>query len=773
MARDFDPKLTWNSLTDDCINNFYIPALKNCKLYQRLSGYFSSSVFAHVAREILEFIEAGGKIELIASPQLSTSDKEILEQSVLESDKLLGTIFLEDLKNDPDNLKLEFSKLMGYMLTNKIDDKPQLEIKIAVPVRGAGIYHQKIGILHYENDERIAFSGSINETGPAWYDNKENFSAFRSWGDNTNSQGIVDNQRIFNNLWNGKDKGVKVFDLPQAVHDHLLEIRAKSNEEMKETIEKVRKIIESKTKKVSPSEPEVEKPVIEPSEPEIEKPVIELRDYQATARDKWLRNDFCGLLEMATGTGKTYTAFGCINKLQNSHQRTAVIIACPQKHLVEQWKREITKWNNSAKESEKVVMEKTITCDSDYHKWKSDFEEILHDYNVAPIGSSSYITNNIVIFTTHDTLGSDIFTDKILRIKDAKKFLIVDEVHNIGEERSKSTLLEEYDCRLGLSATPTRHMDETGTGILKDYFHSSTCDAKNQGDAETCNQCNKNLLTYKLDLREAIHDLHVLCTYDYFPYYVELTQEEMDEYNVQTILIARAEEKRSRGIPLTKADKYPYLARSYLVANAENKDRKLDEILTTEFNNRLNLTLIYCTSHPRPGAEPDDPKQLERVKDILYSKGIKSDSVTYEDPTKTRGDILSLLEGNIFGCITAVKCLDEGVDVPAVETGIFMASSGNPKQFVQRRGRILRKNKMTNKESAKIYDILVSPPIPAEGVDSSLNEKKLIAKELLRHKQFAEISENKYEAFERISEVARKFGINLDKLDYDYIKNLS
>ena len=245
MAREFDPKLTWNSLTDDCINNFYIPALKNCKLYQRLSGYFSSSVFAHVAREILEFIEAGGKIELIASPQLSTSDKEILEQSVLESDKLLGTIFLEDLKNDPDNLKLEFSKLMGYMLTNKIDDKPQLEIKIAIPAKGPGIYHQKIGILHYENEERIAFSGSINETGPAWYDNKENFSAFRSWGDNTNSQGIVDNQRIFNNLWNGKDKGVKVFDLPQAVHDHLLEIRAESNEEMKETIEKVRKIIVS------------------------------------------------------------------------------------------------------------------------------------------------------------------------------------------------------------------------------------------------------------------------------------------------------------------------------------------------------------------------------------------------------------------------------------------------------------------------------------------------------------------------------------------------
>ena len=197
MAREFDPRLTWNSITDDCINDFYKPGLKDCKLYQRSSGYFSSSVFAHVAREILDFIETGGRIELIASPQLSTSDKELFEQSILEREKLLGTILFNDLKNDPDNLKFEFSKLMGYMLTNEVNGKPQLEIKIAIPVRGAGIYHQKIGILHYENEDRIAFSGSINETGPAWYDNKENFTVFRSWGNDTHSQGIVDNQRIF------------------------------------------------------------------------------------------------------------------------------------------------------------------------------------------------------------------------------------------------------------------------------------------------------------------------------------------------------------------------------------------------------------------------------------------------------------------------------------------------------------------------------------------------------------------------------------------------
>ena len=773
MIREFDPKLTWNSLRDDCIEDFYKPALKNCELYQRLSGYFSSSVFAHIAIEILEFIETGGRMELVTSPELSRIDKEIFEQSVLEREKLCSSIFLPDLKNDLDNLKLEFSKIMGYMLTNPIGNKPQLEIKIAIPSSGAGIFHQKVGILHYSNGERIGFSGSINETGRGLYDNKEQFVCFRSWGDDTNKMGISSHQRDFNNIWNGSEKGLKIFDLPEAVRNQLLEVRAETHEQMQESAKAIRSIIKNQTKKKSPDKLEEETQITEPIELEYKNPPIKLHDYQLEAREKWLENNFCGLFEMATGTGKTYTAFGCINKLQNLHLRTTTIIACPQKHLVEQWKKELTKWNNSVQESEKIVMERSITCNSDYLNWRNKFDKILHDYNVSPIGSNSYITNNLVIFTTHNTLGSQDFTKRIQNMKNAKIFLIVDEVHNITENTSTKTLLEEYDCRLGLSATPTRHMDDIGTGILKDYFHSSTCDAKNIGDVDVCDKCKKNLIIYTLDLRAAIHDLHILCTYEYFPYYVELTHDEMDVYNMLTIQIAQSEAKKKKGMHLTKADKYPYLARGYLVANAENKDKMLDTLLELEFNNQLKLTLIYCTSHPRVDAPENTPVQLERVKNILFEKGIKSDSVTFNDLTKTRGDILSLLEGKVFGCITAVKCLDEGVDIPAVEIGIFMASSGNPKQFVQRRGRILRKNKQTGKETAKIYDILVSPPFPPEGEHVNKNDKKLIAKELLRHKEFADISENKYEAFAKISEIAKRFEINLDKLNYEYIENIT
>ncbi len=378
----------------------------------------------------------------------------------------------------------------------------------------------------------------------------------------------------------------------------------------------------------------------------------------------------------------------------------------------------------------------------------------------------------MVVFTTHATLASDIFTQKISKIKNSKKFLILDEVHNITSDSAEKTLLDEYDCRLGLSATPTRHMDDEGTRILTRYFHSRDCKTMNPIAAETCSKCHNPLITYRLDLETAIHKLHVLCTYDYYPYYVRLTPEEMDIYNNLTAIIAQAEVKRKKGIPLTEYEKYAFLARSDLIANAENKDGTLDDILTLEFNNKLQLTLIYCTNNPRPESPPDTPKQLERVQNILFAKGIKSDSVTYKDPTKSRGSILSLLQGGIFNCITAVKCLDEGVDVPSVETGIFMASSGNPKQFVQRRGRILRTNDITNKKSAKIYDILVTPPLTESDDEIRLNERKLIAKELLRHKEFAKTSENKVDAIKVIESIANEFRINLTELNYDYIKNL-
>ena len=737
LERSFDPKLSWNSSKDDIINDFYRPGLVNCNLYQRLSGYFSSTTFSNVANEILDFIQSNGKIQLITSPQLSSKDKEILEYSVTNREAILEDGFLEELRNDPDGIKMEFFKLVGYMLTNIIDGKPQLEIKIAIPKSGGGIFHQKIGIFHYHNGEKIAFAGSINETWKGWAENIENLTVFCSWmSDDTNNQGIMDNQRNFNDLWNNNDEKIQIFDLPSAVKRRLLELSPKSEEELQSTIKKIKQAIPKRDTGYLPQTNSTDS--------------IQLRDHQHEAINKWIENDHKGLLEMATGTGKTFTAFGCINQIQKSYNRTVTVIACPLKHLVEQWKNAINAWNKGVNESNKVVLESRITCHSDYPRWKEKIQKETSNFQRPLLGSKTYPKNHMVIFTTHVTLAKSLFIEKITEIKGVKKTLIIDEVHNITEEASSNTLLEEFDFRLGLSATPTRHMDEKGTSILKDYFHG---------------------IVYTLNLKDAIA-AKILCPYKYFPSYVELTQNEMEEYTNLTAKIAQIEEQKKRGIKVDLSKFNPYLMRANVIANAENKDQRLIELLDLVFNNKLDHTLIYCTNNPSTAS--DNPKkQLERVQDILFDKLIESDSVTWKDKTHERLDILDKLKEGHLNCVTAIKCLDEGVDVPHVHTGIFMASSGNPKQFVQRRGRILRKNDVTGKDIAFIYDILVTPPnIQLEDVEYSLSQRKLIAKELLRHKEFALISINEDEAIQSIKEIAEIFTINLDTLSYDYISNM-
>ena len=737
QSPDFNPKLSWNSSKDDIVNSFYRPALTNCRLYQRLSGYFSSTTFSAIATEILDFIQSGGRIEIITSPKLASKDKDLLEQSVTKNMEVLEMGFLEELRSDPDGLKLEFFKLVGYMLSNTIDSKPQLEVKIAIPKCGGGIFHQKIGIIHYHNGKKIAFAGSVNETWKGWSENVENLTVFRSWAlDDTNNQGIMDNQRNFNDLWNNNNEKIEVLDLPSAVKQKLLEISPKSEEELSSTIEKIRKAI---------SEGKNPQPLTS------SKPMMMLKDHQRNALETWFENKCKGLLEMATGSGKTFVAFGCINRLQNENQRTLTVIACPQKHLVEQWKNASSYWNNGVAKSDKIILDFQITCNSDYSMWRQDLESKIQDLGTPQLGSDAYIQNHLIIFTTHDTLEMPDLLSKILDVPNIKKILVIDEVHNLTEAKSQKIFHDEFDFRLGLSATPKRHMDDKGSRALLDYF------------------CG---IVYTLTIGDAIKR-NILCPYYYFPFYVELTFDETKVYNRLTRLIAQIEQKKKKGTYDPNSDNSnPYIRRSDLVANANNKDGVLEEILEKKFNNMLDHTLIYCTNNPSP-LQNGEQKQIQRVQQILYEKGIESKSVTWEDKTKKRLEILDDLKINHLDCVTAIKCLDEGVDIPDVHTGIFMASSGNPKQFIQRRGRILRKSDATGKKFATIYDILVVPKmVETEYLEYSLSQRKLAARELLRHKEFAAIALNRNGAFEAIRRIAESFQIDLADLDDDYIRNM-
>lgn len=726
MSR-FEPKLSWSSSSDDLITCFYRPALKNAVLYQRKAGYFSSTSFVKITREIIELIERKGRIQMITSPNFSTSDKRIIENSVEEREKIILESFLSDLADDAEGTKSYFAKLMAYMLVNEVDGHPQLEIKIAMTSDGEGIFHEKLGIIHYSGNDILSFSGSVNETISGWTKNVENFKAFCSWKDDTNRQAVGDDNESFDRLWNGNEAAVRIFDLPSAVRQHLLKISPKSDAEYQETLRKIRREIG------------------------YEEPYAEaggLRTYQMEAREEWIRNNSRGLFAMATGTGKTFAALGCISSFQKSNTRTMTVIACPQTHLVVQWKNEVGSYNSAVQEDDKVLMERHVLCYGENHSWRREFGEIMDDFN-EELYSGGYLTQHVVVFVTHKTLNSTDFKRFIQGIADAKLLLVVDEVHNIGSELSLPALLDKYDGRLGLSATPARHYDEEGTRCIENYFDG---------------------VVFDLPLKEAIAKDY-LCNYEYNPYYAELNAEEMDMYNDLTGKIGTKYAVRRSNINENDDDnKSAEIKRANLIANAQNKLDVLKEIINSMF--RIKQTLIYCTSDPSPIMPPEYTTQLDSVKRILAENRIVSTSITYENPAKDRHMILERLAQGHYDCITAVRCLDEGVDIPSVETAIIMASSGNPKQYIQRRGRVLRQSKKTGKSKAVIYDILVRPPMPNPGSTVSLRERKIVARELLRHKEFAMIALNRESAIAKIKSVADAYEIDFDALDYEYVENM-
>ncbi len=729
---DFEPKLSWSSSRDSNITeDFYRPALENAILYQRKAGYFSSTSFAGIANEIINMINRNGRIQLITSPQLSIYDKSILEKSVENREKMFSEIFLDDLTNDPDGIKQHFAKLMAYMLTNMIDGKPQLEIKIALTNDGRGIFHEKTGLIELTDGRKIGFQGSVNETSSAWNNiNTENFVVFCSWRDDTNKQGIIDIKNDFEDIWNGKATHVRIFDLPQAIKKHLLQISPKSTIEYQNTFKKIHELL-------NPEKKEEDKKVEEKG----------LRNYQKEAIDNWMKNDSRGIFSMATGTGKTYNAFGCISKILKKHRKLVTIIACPQTHLLEQWKKELVEFNRIMPDDVKVNVDRQIVCYAET-RWRPKLDEIMYEFNKKTFSGENLITN-FIIFVTHATLNSNDFKEYIDKITNSKILLIVDEVHNIGSELSLNALLDKYDYRLGLSATPLRHYDKEGSDALLKYFER---------------------IVYDYPLWKAVKEKR-LCGYEYHPRFAELTIDEMVRYNDLTRKIAARMQNKNLKTYEDDFGKDPAYLRANLIANAEKKLEKLREILI-EKNWSLKQTLIYCTSHPSPNLPKGSPTQLDNVHELISNHHFTVKSVTYHDPTKDRGEILNNLAIGHYDCITAVQCLDEGTDIPSIETAIIMASSGNPKQYIQRRGRVLRQSEKTGKTKAVIYDILVKPP---RNDDESIQERerKLLEKELFRYNEFASIAINKIKAMEMIKEVADYYGISLPKFDSESINDSS
>ena len=683
--QDLHLRSSYNSSRNDPVNEFYVPVLKEAKTYDRIVGYFNSYSLALVADGLKDFIINNGKMRLLCGTQLNSEDEYAILNASEIAEKLSNT-FLQDLEFISDDIQMNRIKLLAWMVDNDYLDIKVGIVKDALGYVG-GILHEKTGILSDEDENTIIFSGSNNETKAAMSTqgkgNIEKFKVFLSWED---SKFMDDDIEEFYEYWNNQNPYLEVIDIPEAAKNGLIQYAP-------DNIDDVIKLnidgIASKSKDER-----------------------KLRDYQEKAISEWVSNGYCGIFEMATGTGKTFTSLNCIKEVLNNNSNILIVIACPYAHLVEQWANDVE--NNF-----------DIPCYNIYSSsnpnWKRDFNDLILNLELG-------ITDKAIILTTHKTFSSDLFTGEVSNL-DVPSLLIVDEMHHVISNSYGNGLLDSYNFRLGLSATPRHEYDEDGTNEVFDYF----------GDVVFTFDLNSALTTFGEDGKT------FLAPYDYYPMKVGLNSRELSEfYNLsQKIKELYYMNKKEE----SKAYQALKFKRANIIKNAESKYDCLREILRGYED--LDHLIIFCS-----------PQQIDNVIEILKKEGVSPvHRFTNKEGTKKskqfgglsqREYLVNKFDKGYFKSLVAIKCLDEGVDIPSATTVIIMASSTNPGEYIQRRGRVLRRS--DGKDKAVIYDMVV---MEYDSVGNPIDD--IVHYEKIRVDDFIYSSDNPDESLELL----KKWGINL------------
>lgn len=655
--KDLEIKHEYDS-DEDCLpTQFYIPVLSESIKYYRRSGFFSSSSLAVSAQGLAELIKKDGEMKLICSVQLSREDYNSIERVLDDPYKFLEeTQIGKDLDNIADDFERDHVEALGWMLANGF-----LQIKIAFPRKGKGLYHPKVGIFLDDEGNYISFSGSENETFNGMLENVEEFKVFRSWHNEWEKADADSDLDKFQKEWSGLRKKTVVIDLPKFLKDELVKFAPHDKADLKILKENFYSNY-TKSNKSLPS-----------------------RDYQNTAVANWFKNNCKGIFNMATGTGKTITALNCYKELrEKSENNFLTLIVCPQQHLVGQWIEEIEKY-----------FDNYIFSTVNNSHWSSDIKNFLAD---TSFGNLKFP----FLLTSHRKFSSEDFLKIIyhhLKKYNLEVLIIVDEVHGVGASKYQKGLCPLYKYRLGLSATPKRYFDDEGTQYLKDYFSRSV---------------------YEYKLKDAIKN-GFLTPYYYVPHFVSLEGEELEEYLELTkkIAIKYENNKNFEDLSLTQ----DFIKRQAIIDNANSKLKELKVILNNE--EKIDHLLVYCSSKHRNGI-----KQINEVRKILNNMDIISHKFTGEENIEERMAIIRNFEQGDYKALTAMKCLDEGVDITSAKMAIFMSSTSNPREYVQRRGRVLRK--FPGKEIAIIHDLVVLPSLK----NLTLSEKTIIDKELNRFYEF-------------------------------------
>ncbi len=700
----------YRSLKGDIVEDFFNPVLKEAVLYQRAVGFFSSTFLIEATKGLKGLIQNEGKIQLIASPHLSEKDIEAMKQGY-EEREVIRQALLRELHDPLTMFQTDKLNLLANLIA-----KGYLDIKIAVTkdLELMGMYHEKMGIISDEEGNQVAFSGSLNDSKTAISYNYEAIDVFTSWSEVAER---VDLKReAFETLWNNKEPKLNTLDFPEVKETFIQKYQ-------KETI----CLIPLKSDFFQVITEEV--PVIGATIP----PHIKLHDYQTEAIDTWEEKGYRGIFDMATGTGKTFTGLGAVARLsEHLEGKLAVFIVCPYQHLVEQWVEDI----------EAFGMKPIIAYGASKQKdWRKKLSNSVLDQNLGVKKKEFFC-----VVCTYATFSKDFIQGEILRIR-GDIMLLVDEAHNFGATSLQQTLTDKFNYRLALSATLNRHHDESGTQALLSYF----------GD-----KC----IEYTLE--RAIEE-GKLTPYKYFPVIITLNETELGQYKNLSNEISKCLMKDKRGkVTVNERGKILLLQRARLVASAEEKIIKLQEkILPYRKDKHL---LVYCGAATMLAENQevtdiieDEIRQIDLVTSILGNDlGMSVAQFTSKEDAQTR-ELLKerFSDGENLQALIAIKCLDEGVNIPKIKTAFILASTTNPKEYIQRRGRVLRLSE--GKKFAEIYDFITLPrPLYHVGSLSEFELKSdygLVKNELRRAEEFARLSLNVGTAEAEIDEIKEAYQI--------------
>lgn len=725
--RSLNIKREYRSLSRNVVEEFYTPLLNEAVLYRRAVGFFSSTALISLLDGIKGLVSNHGRIEVIASPRLSEDDLLAIRDGFARRSDVIEACLLRELEVPKGRFEEARLNLLSNLIAAGI-----LTIKIAFLDSGneIGMYHEKLGLIVDEDEDTVAFSGSMNESANAFFQNYESIDVFTSWS--SDADRVFDKVIAFNAMWNDCEPGIIVSEFPKVSAAIIDKYKVRDGVDTGDLDVPIEGGVptglfgqDSVGGNNSLGDANHNAPAVPRG--------LELRDYQLKAIKVWEEKRFRGIFDMATGTGKTITALSAISVLsERLNHKLAIIIVCPYQHLVEQWKEDAVSFGL-----------RPIICHSasSQKNWKERVKTVAMGFELGAI-------ERFCIITTNATFMTQFMQTQVKRLR-GNCLLVVDEAHNLGTSRAIACLPAWFPYRLALSATIERYGDEEGTDSLYDYF----------GD-----KC----IEYSLE--DAINNC-MLTPYYYHPVPVYLESDELERYMELSRQIGKAIAASSCNgkSDIPESIKMLLIKRARIIAGANAKISKLKEIIRPY--SKKNHMLVYCgaTTVQDAGYQegmPDDYeiRQIDVVSRMLGSElNMKVAQFTSKETVEKR-EILKreFAEGRQMQALVAIRCLDEGVNIPSIDTAFILASGTNPKEYIQRRGRVLRKAR--GKKYAEIFDFVTLPmPInqvqryPQDVVESS---RSLAIREITRVRDFAGIAENPSESIELITSIVEAFSIS-------------